>query len=254
MNPTLIGVTTFAFAFGGVLVGAWLRKALPSEHLHGDARDVIKQGIGLISTMTALVLGLVTASAKDSFDAVDRAVKDTALKVLVMDRDLARFGPETGGVRGELKQVIAERIDMIWPNDSSRPMNLEPVTEGRAARLEALVDAIRSLKPQNDLQRAVQARAVDLAEDLLQARWVAMAGSASSVPVLFLAVLVSWLTAIFITFGMFAANRTTIAVLFVCAMSVGAALFLVLEMDAPFDGLIQVSSDRLRYAHTRLNR
>jgi hypothetical protein len=104
------------------------------------------------------------------------------------------------------------------------------------------------------LQRDGQARAIDLAEDVLQARWVAMAGSGSSVPVLFLVVLVSWLTVIFATFGMFAPNRTAIAVLLVCAMSVGAALFLVLEMDAPFDGMIQVSSDPLRYAHTRLNR
>lgn len=254
MNPALIGVTAFAFAFGGVLLGTWLRTALPKEHLDAESKDVIKLGIGLIATMTALVLGLVTASAKNGFDAIDGAVKESAVKMLVMDRTLARYGPETGGIRVGLKQALGERIDAIWPNDSSRPVTLDPMTDGRAARAETLVDAIRSLKPRDDLQRALQTQAVDLAEHVLQTRWVAMAGDESSVPVLFLVVVVSWLTVIFTTFGVFASNRTVIGVLFVCALSIGGALFLILELDTPFEGLIQASSDPFRYAYTRMNR
>lgn len=255
MNPTKIGIITFAFAFGGVVLGLWLRSALPKHHLDEDSKDSVKLGIGLIATMTALVLGLVTASAKSSFDAVDNAVKETAVQLLALDRVLARYGPETGQIRGQLKQAVGERIDMIWPSDSSRPRALDPTASGMAPRVEALADAIRSLKPHDDVQRALQTRAVDLAEALLQARWLATAGSEASVPLPFLVVLLFWLTVTFASFGLFAPrNGTVIVVLFVCALSIGGALFLVLELDGPFDGLLRVSPDPLRFAYTHINR
>lgn len=255
MNPTKIGVIVFAFAFGGVLLGMWLRSALPKHHLDGESRDTIKVGIGLIATMSALVLGLVTASAKNAFDAVDNAVRESAMQVLTLDRVLARYGPESGPIRAGLKQAVGNRIDMIWPQDGARPVNLDPTSAGTAPRVEGLADAIRSLNPRDDTQRALQTRAVDLAETMLQARWLVLAGTEASVPTPFLVVLLFWLTVTFASFGLFAPrNGTVIAVLFVCAVSIGGALFLVLEMDGPFDGLLTVSPDPLRFAHTHINR
>jgi hypothetical protein len=254
MNPSLIGCIAFVSSVLGVLLGIWLRARLPREHLEGGSKDVINLGIGLTATVTALVLGLVTASTKSSFDAVDTAVKETATKLLVIDRTLARYGPDAAALRVELKHVVGDRVQMIWPTDSARPLNLDPVTAGQAPRVERLVDAIRSLDTGDDLKAALQARAASLAEDVLETRWMAMAGTGSSVPVLFLVVVMSWLTLIFAIYGMFADNRTAVTVLFVCAFSIGSALFLVLELDAPFDGLIQVTSEPLRYALDHMNR
>lgn len=254
MNPGLVGGIAFLSSIVGVLLGVWLRTRLPPAHLEGESKDVIKLGIGLTATVTALVLGLVTASAKNSFDAVDTAIKETATKLLVLDRTLARYGPEAAAIRVELKHVVGERVEMIWPTVSARPAALDPTTAGRAPRVERLVDSIRSLDAGDDLKGALQARAVGLAEEALEARWATMAGTGSSVPVLFLVVVMSWLMLIFAIYGMFADNRTAVAVLFVCAFSIGSALFLVLELDAPFDGLIQVSADPLRYAHGHINR
>ena len=255
MNPTTIGIITFAFAFGGVVLGIWLRSALPKHHLDAESRDSVKVGIGLIATMTALILGLVTASAKNSFDSLDSAVKETAVQLLTLDRTLARYGPETGQIRTGLKQAVGERIDMIWPKSSSQPVSLDPTTADMAPRVEALADAIRALKPHDDVQRALQTRAVDLAERVLQARWLVMAGTGISVPVPFLVVLLFWITATFASFGLFAPRTgTVIVVLFVCALSIGGALFLVLELDGPFDGLLRVSPDPLRFAYTHINR
>ena len=253
MNPTKIGIITFAFAFGGVLLGMWLRSALPKHHLDAESKDTVKLGIGLIATMTALILGLVTASAKSSFDAVDNAVAATAVQLLALDRTLARYGPETGEIRKELKQALGERIDMIWPSGSTRPLALDPITSGMAPRVEALTDSIRLLKPHDDLQRALQSRAADLAEGLLQARWLVVTSAEASVPTPFLVVLLFWLTVTFASFGVFAPrNGTVIVVLFVCAVSIGGALFLVLELDGPFDGLLRVSPDPLRFAFTHM--
>jgi hypothetical protein len=252
MNPTIVGMTVFACTLGGALVGNWLHTILPEHHLNDESRDTVKLAIGLIATMTALVLGLVTASAKSSFDAVDTLVKHTAMDILTLDRLLARYGPETGEIRGALQRAVASRIDMIWPQSSSRPAHLEPSTA--ASGVEGLADAIRGLTPRDDSQRSLQSRALDLAEGLLQARWLVFAGGGTSVPLPFLLVLLFWLTITFTSFGLFAPrNATVLVVLFVCSLSVASAVFLILEMDGPFDGLLKVSADPLRYAHAHLN-
>lgn len=254
MNPGAVGSIVFLCTFVGALFGMWLNSVLPEHHLAAESRDTVKVGIGLIATMTALVLGLVTASAKSSFDAVNTAVKQSSVDILVLDRVLARYGAETNEIRQDLKSLIGERIEMVWPQDSSRPAHLDPIRSGTGSTAERLADAIITLKPQNDLQRGLQSRAVVLTETLLQARWVVLADRYSSVPAPFLAILFCWLTITFASFGLYAPrNATVVVVLFVCSLSVCSAVFLVLEMDAPFDGLIKVSDASWRYAYAHLN-
>ena len=254
MNPTIIGMIVFTCTFGGALLGMWLRTILPKHHIDADSKETVNLCVGLIATMTALVLGLVTASAKSSYDDVDTAVKQTAIEILVLDRALARYGSETGEIRKGLQHAIGARIDMIWRQGSSKPSNLDPISSGAGLQAERLAGAIRALKPRNDSQRAFQSQAIDLSETLLKARWLVLAGTERSVPVPFLVILVFWLTIIFASFGLFAPrNATVLAVLFVCALSVACAVFLILEMDMPFQGLIKVSADPLRYAFAHLN-
>ena len=252
MNPTLVGMIVFACTFGGVLLGMWLRTALPEHHLNNESRDTVRLGAGLIATMTALVLGLVTASAKGSFDSVNTAVKQTAVDILTLDRVLARYGPETREIRGTLQHIIASRIDMIWPQGSSQPAQMDPL--GAAATVEGLSDQIRALTPRDDSQRALQSHSQNLFEALLRARWIMFGGGGTSVPLPFLVVLLFWLTITFASFGLFAPrNVMVIGVLFVCAPSVGGAVFLIAEMDGPFDGLLKVSAEPMRYALAHLN-
>lgn len=253
MNPTIFGMIAFTCSLGGALLGMWLHTT-SGKHLDADSKDTIKLGVGLIATMTALVLGLVTASAKSSFDAMDTAVKQTAIEILVLDRVLARYGSETAEIRKLLQHAIGARIDMIWPQGSSKSENLDPFSSGAKLNAEGIADAIRSLKPRDDYQRALQSRAEDLTETLLQARWLVLAGTEASILLPFLAILMFWLTITFACFGLFAPrNATVVTVLFVCALSVGSAVFLVLEMDTPFDGVIRVSANPLRYAYAHLN-
>jgi len=254
VNAIVVGLVVFACTFGGALLGMWLRKVLPAHHLESESKDTVKVGVGLVATMTALVLGLITSSAKNSFDAVDTAVRQSATQVLALDRALARYGPETGETRKGLQRAVRARIDMIWPQDSSKPADLDPTRAGTMFRTEGLGNAIRGLTPKDDLQRTFQARAVDLAEALLEARWIVFAGTGARIPVPFLAVLLFWLAITFASFGLFAPrNATVVTALFVCALSVGSAVFLVVEMDGPFDGLVKVSADPLRHALSHLD-
>jgi hypothetical protein len=186
---------------------------------------------------------------------MDTAVKHTAMDILTLDRLLARYGPETAEIRSALQHAIAKRIDVIWPETSSRRTELDPMRSGAAAGTESLADAIQLLTPRDDLQRSLQSRARDLAEEILQTRWLVFAGVGPSVPLPFIMILIFWLTITFGSFGLFAPrNGTVFAVLFVCAVSVGSAVFLILELDAPFDGLLKVSAEPLRYAHSNMNR
>ena len=252
MNPIVVGTVVFACTLGGVLAGMWLSTILPEHHLNRNSEETVKLGIGLIATMTALVLGLVTASAKSSFDAVDTGVKHTASDVLTLDRVLARYGPETGEIRAELRKAIAHRIDLIWPPDSSRSAQRDPSTT--EAGVEIIADRVRALTPRDDIQKSLQSRAVEVSEALLQARWFVFVGSGTSVPLPFLVVLLFWLTITFASFGLFAPHNATVrVVLFVCALSVGSAVFLILEMDGPFDGVLRVSAEPLRNAVAHLN-
>ena len=252
MDPSVVGLIVFTCTFAGTLLGMWLRTILPEHHFDAESRDTVKVGIGLIATMTALVLGLVTASAKSSFDDVNTAVKQFAIQIITLDRVLARYGSDTGEIRKNLQRTVGARIDMIWPQDASTP-HLKP-RDASGSGVEDLAHAIRGLKPNDDSQRALQARALDLTEALLQGRWLVLAATGASVPLPFLAVLVFWLTITFASFGLFAPrNAMVVTVLFVCALSVSSAVFLVLEMDGPFDGLLKVSPDPLRAAHALLN-
>lgn len=250
MNPTVIGIVVFACTFGGALAGLRLRAILPDAHLRDESRDTVRVGIGLIATMTALILGLVTASAKSSFDALDTAVKHSAATVLSLDRALARYGPETSRVREALKRAVADRIDTIWPRGQSGRAQPDPWQAAR--QVELLAGQIRGLTPQTEEQRWLQSRALNLSEEMLEARWLIFSGTTVGAP--FLIILVFWLTIIFASFGLFAPqNATVVSILFVCALSVAGAIFLILEMNGPFEGLITVSADPLRYAVGHMN-
>jgi hypothetical protein len=71
----------------------------------------------------------------------------------------------------------------------------------------------------------------------------------SSIPLPFLVVMVSWLVVLFAGYGLLAPrNMTVVLVLLICALSISTALFLILELDKPFDGYLRVSSTPIRDA------
>ncbi len=253
MNPTIIGLLVFGFTFGGTLVGMILSTVMPEHHSTAESKDTVKIAIGLVATMTALVLGLVTASAKSSFDAMDAVVKHSAVDLLTLDRTLARYGPESREVRQALHDSVGQRLEIIWPRNPRKRQEVDVMNLARGA--EKVIDQIRALSPKNDDQRWLRSRALDLGEGLLQARWAGMRGVGTSVPVPFLVVLVSWLIIIFTSFGLHAPRNTTaIVALLLCSLSVACAIFLILELDSPFDGIIQISPDSMRFAYSQLNK
>jgi hypothetical protein len=250
LTPIAIAILTFVSTFGSALVGMRMRAVLPDHHLDSDSKDTVKLAVGLVATMTALVLGLVTASTKSSFDEQDSAVKQSAAELLSLDRALARYGPETAGIRQGLKRAIEHRVEVMW-DQGSRSDRLDPSQFAQGA--ESLESQVFHLAPRDDDQRWFRDQALKISEQLLDERWIMFASAESSVPVLFIVMLMFWLAITFASFGLFAPqNRTVVAALLVSALSVAGAVFLVLELDSPFDGLIRVSADPVRNAVAHL--
>ena len=175
----------------------------------------------------------------------------SAANILTLDRLLARYGPETIPIRDGLKKGLAFRIEMTWPADGSSNLDLQP-TEATSA-IEDIENRILQLTPATETERWFKSESLKLSEDVTKTRWRVLGSMGGSVPVLFLAVVVFWLTVTFTSFGLYTqSNASVVAALFVAAFSVAAAVFLIMELDGPFDGVIKVSSAPLRYALSQL--
>jgi hypothetical protein len=249
MSAVSTSLIVFGCVFGGALLGLSLRKVLPEPHRSGESKDLVKSGTGLIATISALVLGLLVASAKSAYDTQKNEITEQAAKISLLDRVLAHYGPETKGARDLLRAAVQGELEQLWPDGRSR----EP--QGPVPASERVYDAVQDLSPATDAQRGLKAQAFQLMIQLASTHSLMQAQKGSSVNGAFLVVVVFWLTVNFVSFGLFAPRNATVAItLFVCSLSVGGAIFLILEMDQPFRGLIRIPDTPMRELVERLGR
>ena len=239
-NEFIVAAVVYACVMGGAVLGFALRGVLPEHHMSEPSRNVVNLAIGLIATLSALVLGLLVASAKGSFDSRNEEVQSGAAKIILLDRALRQYGDETKPTRELLRKLTQRRIDRTW-GEGAGTSGL--VTKADATSAEEVRARLFALAPANDAQRWLMQRALALTAEIEQARWLLIEENRSSIPRPFLVVLVFWLTAIFASLGLFAPrNATVYTVIMVCALSVSTAIFMILEMDQPYDGLLRISS------------
>jgi hypothetical protein len=244
-SPLILSCIIFALIVSGIFLGVLLRRALPKHHLSKDSQDVVRLGVGLVATIAALVLGLLIAAAKSSFDTQSGQVKQITADLILIDNLLTLYGPEALPIRREMREAIGPVVDRIWRE--KRANRVGPF-ESSAPAEKVYLD-IQALTPANDAQRSIQARAVQATTDFAQTRLLLFVESDTLVPVPFLAILVFWLVIIFASFSLFAElNATVFAFLALFALSSSCALFLILELSQPFAGLMAISSEPLRAA------
>jgi hypothetical protein len=205
--------------------------------------------MGLVATMAALVLGLLIASAKSSYDTQNSELTDMSSKLILLDRVLAHYGPESKEAREQVRISVVRALDQMWSKDPAGLSQSEPSSTGS----EVLYDKIQALSPKDDAQRSIQSMALSIVIGLAQTRWLMYEQRVNSVSAPLLIVLVFWLTALFISFGLFAPrNATVILTLLVSALSVSGAILLILEMYTPYAGLIRIPDTPLRTALAHL--
>jgi hypothetical protein len=235
----------FGCTFGASVLGTIVRRRLPEHHVTGDSKDSLKMGLGLIATLSALVLGLLVASAKSSFDGQKAGVQQLATDAIMLDRVLANYGPGSQVAREKLRAAVDLLLAHLWSERGFHAAGLDsPQLSAGGVELGA---ALRDLPEATDNQKAMKSQAISTALDMAKTRWTLGQQGDGSIPVPFLVVLVFWLAVLFASFGLFAPRNATLVVgLFVCALSVAGALFLIVEMDQPFSGLIVIPDAPLR--------
>src|SRR3974390_3822963 len=239
---------TFSFVIvllvlGGIFIGATFRRALPEHHLSKETQDVVRLGAGLTATIAALVLGLLIGGAKTSFDTRSNQVKQLTANLILLDNLLAVYGPEAAPLRKLLRGAINPMVDRLW----QKKITTEPYTT--TSEGEKLYLAILALSPQNEIQRSVQARAVQVANDLVQTRLLLFVETGNQIPIPFLAILVFWLFIIFLSFSLFS-DLIQHVLSFLCffGLSASCAIYLILDLNDPFNGLMMISDIPVRKA------
>ena len=244
MGALAVSLIAFSIVFGGALLGMYVR--LPEGHLREDVKDVIRLSMGLIGTIAGLVLALLISSAKSSYDASNTQIKQITSNIIFLDILLEQYGPEARDLRVALRDAIPPTVDRIW-NERNNGNKSEPFVA--TAEAMAFIKKVQELKPNNEAKRDLQARMLSALADSQQLRFELFAQAHDSISIPFLVILIFWLTIIFASFGLFSRpNPIVIVTFFVGALSVSGAIFLILEMDRPFAGLLQISSEPLRHA------
>ena len=237
MDSLIVAAIVFACTIGGAALGMMLRAVLPDTHLSSDSKDVVKMATGLIATLSALVLGLLVASAKGTFDAQKTGFQQIAANFVLLDRTLAQFGPDAKHARELLRRTVSTLIDRLWPADGSKAAGLDAmeITELGGE----LLSAIQNLSPTTDLQKSLQSQALQIGAEMARTRWHLSQQEDGSIPTPFLVVLVFWLFVLFTSFGLLSPRNATVstdALLVECAF-VAAHLFLIVDLGQPFQGV-----------------
>jgi hypothetical protein len=254
MSEFFVSALVVIAILGAAWIGGAVRTKLPEHHLSDETKDMVKVGIGFLATLAAMVLGLLVASAKSSYDTKVEEIQQVAAKLIQLDSNLRELGPQAQPVRARLRQVLADRILPLWDRgliEFTAPSPTSPTPRA----MDELVRALRAMTPSGEVQTFARTRAMELSEQLTQTRWLLVEQSGRTIPMPFLAVLVFWLAAIAASLTLFAPrNGTLVVISIVCAFSFGSAIYLILEMDQPYTGLIKISDVPLRNALTFLDR
>lgn len=242
MNTLTITGLIFGCTFGSALLGMLLRARLPEEHLSHDTKETVKLATGIVGTMTAVLLGLLVASAKSTFDTQRNGIAQLAANTIMLDRTLAHLGEEARDVRPLLRDSVTDFLNKTWPEENAQSSSKSPST-GTEGRYETLLDKVLQLTPKTDAQKTLQSQSLKLIMDTGELRWLLYSQRESSISVPLFVMMVFWLAISFASFGLFAPrNATAIIALAGCALAVASALFLILELDRPFRGMIRISS------------
>jgi hypothetical protein len=252
---------------GSSAVGLFLRPLLSERHTTAETFELIRLVITMLVTFAALVLGLLTSSSKASFDRVSTDLGSLSSDLIQLDQCLRDYGPDADGARDLLRRYTAAAIASTWPAEPLPEGNYYPQHLSRSdsdARTESLAlggmldqvgRMLRGLEPTQLAQRKLASDCLGLHQTLSQRRWKLIDDSYASISMPFYLVLVFWLVLVFASFGLSAPrNMLAYVMLGLGAVSIASAIFVIVDLDTPFNGIFSLSSQPLRHALAHLSR
>jgi hypothetical protein len=246
-----IGWVVLVMVFGSAMLGKLIRRKLPGSHLSDETKNVVTLSMGVVGTLTALVLSLLIATASGTFNSRNQEITVIAAKVIQLDRLLRRYGPEANDERDLLRRYTAMRVQDLFPQGSAKPVLQNPKT---ITLFEELEDRLAAMEGHNAQQRWLLSQAQALTADISEVRWLLIEQDVLGIPVPVLLVVLFWVCLLFVSFGLFSPpNATVTVVLFLCAVAVAGAIQTILDLSRPFEGVVRVSGEPLRHALDMIN-
>ena len=252
MSALALALITAAAVFAGGLLGLRLDLHLPRHHLSKETQDAVRLTTTMLSVLTSLVLGLLIATAKEDSDALDRDFRGYAADLILLDGTLREYGPAAEGARDMLRRYTARLVEETW-RPGSTPAALE---EAAADTLLRRVRAgMLALEPAGPAQAWLRDQSLLVVTSLLRRRWEIIEQLGPSPRPLMLAVVILWIVAIFAGFGLSAPrNATVVASFLVGAVAIGGAIFLIIDLGGPLDGLLRIPERPMRDALMHMQR
>jgi hypothetical protein len=241
MNTEIISLIIFGCVAGAVLIGRTLARLLPEDNLSADTKETVKLAMGLLATMSALLLGLLVASAKGSYDKARSDVIQMAAKVVFLDRVLAGYGPETAETRAQLRDAVEELAhrSMQLPQ-ANRRFILAPNTQSG----NAIYLAIQHLTPHDDMHqscrcyRVARGKQAKTCKDHYKPAYQHTQQRLRNGRDRFCDKQGAKLAQLHRE-----CRRLGLEVALQSALSAAAAIFLILELDRPFGGVLGISKE-----------
>jgi Protein of unknown function (DUF4239) len=246
-----IGWIVAVIVFASAMLGMLIRRKLPESHLSDETKGVVTLSMGVVGTLTALVLSLLIATASTTFNTRNQEITTLAANAIQLDRVLRSFGPDADDEREMLRNYMTMKLKDLFPQGRSKPVLENPKT---IVLFEELEDRLSAMEGHSPHQRWLLSRAQALTAAVSEVRWLLIEQDVLGIPVPVLLVVLFWLCLLFVSFGLFAPpNATVRVVLFLCAVAVAGAIQTILDLSRPFEGVIRVSGEPLRHALDVIN-
>jgi hypothetical protein len=246
MISIVLGLALFALLSITALTALYLCPRLPDHQLSKETQDAVKVGVGMVVILSALLLGLLITSAKGTFDTAARDLKHFATQIVLLDRTLRTYGPQGDAARALIPRYVEQALAGTWPSDNRSELVDDPQAERLLLQLQ---NAVLVLAPETSTQRALSDELENQIRRVIELRWTLVEEATTSLNVPLVTVLVIWLSLVFASFGYNAPRNPLVMITFIlCAASIGGAMFLIIQMDQPFSGLIKVSPTPLQTA------
>lgn len=251
MNPLFVALIVAMLMMISALGAGFLRKRLASHHFDDETKDVVKLGLGFLATLSALVMGLIVSSSKASYDTKAEMVHTSAALIIEFDSNLRRIGPEAEPVRQLSRQAVASTMYQLWGGDGATKGVPADANKRLAGQLGKMLS---DLPLKDEIQRQAQANALRTLGELARINAASFTQQGSNVMAPLLVVVTCWMMLTIMGWNLFAPNNHTVkAVNIVCSLSVASVIFLILEMDQPFGGIVSVSDMPMRAALLELS-
>jgi hypothetical protein len=234
-----VAIVVFISGLAGLFLNAWR----PEQEGVDETRDLINRMTGLVATLSALVLGLLVASANNFYNTQKAGLETVSARILQLDSLLRRYGPDAQPARDLLKEMVTNSYQNVWES-GSRALAM-PTIEQTAASMDAMFAILNHLRETAPVERQYRlTKAAEIAASINDQRLQMALQVSNSLSWPFMTILVSWTGLLFFGFGMLSwVNRTTIIGLAVGSLAVASAIFLIVELSTPYSGLLRLSPE-----------